>query len=324
MAADPETCRLNGAKSKGPTTERGKAIASRNATKHGVLAQQPPILASEDLETFQGVMQGLVDAYQPANPLEWHLVQTIAMCIQRQHRVWSAEAAAGNAELLPPIEPPYTDQKYSPVKPFDSILRSDRTQYHPENLQQERTLLTQFLERYPLDKFPQDRRSKYWADIWQDWQDALQAGLKRLHKEYPVQRPTDKQLQAWLRDLEEAKHPYAVLVSYRVWLEMSTTVPSSKQSWESARSQFAEVLDCLQTRLQAIEGIEAEIQQERERYQRELEERRSLTANPLPSQVALFARYESHITKQMQAAIAQLQSLQMERKNAGSMGSFGN
>ena len=65
MVCDPETSRRNGAKSKGAVTERGKEIASRNATKHGLLSQKPPILASEDLETFQGITQALVDQYEP-------------------------------------------------------------------------------------------------------------------------------------------------------------------------------------------------------------------------------------------------------------------
>jgi hypothetical protein len=64
MSCPPEVSRVNGAKSRGAITKRGKAIASRNATKHGLLAQQPPILASEDLETFQGIVQSLIATAQ--------------------------------------------------------------------------------------------------------------------------------------------------------------------------------------------------------------------------------------------------------------------
>lgn len=70
MAESHEICRINGAKSRGPITQRGKAIASYNSTRHGLLAEKPPILASEDLETFQGLVQSLVDYYQPEGAVE--------------------------------------------------------------------------------------------------------------------------------------------------------------------------------------------------------------------------------------------------------------
>lgn len=100
MVATPETCRVNGRQSRGPTTERGKAIASLNSTKHGLLSQKPPLLATEDLESFEGLMQGLVDCYQPSTPVEWHLVQQVAMAMLRQHRLWATEAGLANQAML--------------------------------------------------------------------------------------------------------------------------------------------------------------------------------------------------------------------------------
>ncbi len=100
MVASPEICRMNGAKSRGAVTERGKAIASRNATKHGLLAQQPPLLMTEDLETFQGMMQGLIDEYQPQTPTAHLLVQQVGMAWLRLHRLWGVEAAIANLAML--------------------------------------------------------------------------------------------------------------------------------------------------------------------------------------------------------------------------------
>jgi len=99
MVASPEVVRLNGKKSRGPITKRGKAIAAKNATKHGMLTQQPPLLATEDLETFQGIMQGIVNEYQPASPTEHLLVQQVAMGWLRLHRLWGVEAAITNKEI---------------------------------------------------------------------------------------------------------------------------------------------------------------------------------------------------------------------------------
>ena len=70
MVASPEISRANGRKSRDPVTEMGKAIASKNATKHGLLSQTPPLVINEDLENFQGIMQGLLDEYQPQTPTE--------------------------------------------------------------------------------------------------------------------------------------------------------------------------------------------------------------------------------------------------------------
>lgn len=100
MVASPEVCRMNGSKSRGPITERGRAIASRNATKHGLLAKQPPLLVTEDLASFEGLVQGLIDYYQPENPVEQFLVQQVAMGMLKQYRLWSVEAAIANLEIL--------------------------------------------------------------------------------------------------------------------------------------------------------------------------------------------------------------------------------
>ncbi len=100
MVANPEMSRLNGAKSRGPITERGKAIAAQNATKHGILAKAPPILVTEDLETFQDMVQRLIDEYQPQGATEHLLIQQVAMGWLRLHRLWGAEAAIANIQMI--------------------------------------------------------------------------------------------------------------------------------------------------------------------------------------------------------------------------------
>lgn len=99
MVASPEICRMNGAKSRGPVTARGKAIAAKNATKHGLLATQPPLVMGEDLESFQGILQGLIDEYQPENATEHLLIQQVAMGWLRLHRLWGVEAAIANVAM---------------------------------------------------------------------------------------------------------------------------------------------------------------------------------------------------------------------------------
>lgn len=100
MTCSVEQSRINGAKSSGAITERGKAIASRNAQKHGFLSSQPPLLAGEDLTTFQGILEGLINEYKPKKPSEHLLVQQVAMGWLRLHRLWCAEAASADRDSL--------------------------------------------------------------------------------------------------------------------------------------------------------------------------------------------------------------------------------
>lgn len=335
MVCSPEQSRLNGSKSRGAVTERGKAIASRNATKHGLLAEKPPLLITEDLQTFQGMLHNLLDEYEPVGAIEWHLVQTIAMCIQRQHRLWSAEAALGNAQVLPPVDPPSTDQKY----PMERTEQHNGhwSQFHPTNLEKEKRLLQWYCDRHPLTDYPTGQRSKYFSDMWREWVEVNVTDLKRLDNEYPkddIPRKPDEtlsivnpkkygsQVYNWLKDLKQEEHPYAVAWFYSFSLE-KVDPPQSKGSWEYYQSKHCEVLEAFYKRVERINQIEYEREQEQQRYQQDLNLYREQTTSPISQQVLLLSRYESHIAKQMREAIAQLQSLQEQREIKGLMGSFG-
>jgi hypothetical protein len=335
MVCSSEQSRINGTKSKGAVTARGKAIASRNATKHGLLAKQPPLLASEDLETFQGLLQSLVDEYEPLGAIEWCLVQTIAMCIQRQHRLWGAEAALGNAQLLPPVSSSLTAQKYPTHKQPEH--NEHWSHYHPVNLAKEKKLLRWYCDRHPQRYYPTERRSKYFADIWQEWIDSTIRDLERVKDEYPTDGIPGKpdsvlaianaeqysnRFFDWIRDLYQEEHPYAEIHFYYASLK-AADVPKSKDSWEYYRACHTLALDKFQKRIERIEQIEEDIEQEKERYQQELAAYREQTTSPISQQVLLLSRYESHIAKQLKEAIDQLQSLQSQRKTKGSIGSFG-
>ncbi|MBU7584795.1 MAG: hypothetical protein KAF91_18100 [Nostoc sp. TH1S01] len=100
MVADPEICRANGKKSRGPVTQRGKSIASGNSTRHGLLSINPPLVMGEDLEVFQGFVQSLIDEYQPTTATEKLLVQQVAMGWLKLNRLWQAEAAIANLAIL--------------------------------------------------------------------------------------------------------------------------------------------------------------------------------------------------------------------------------
>jgi len=88
--------RRNARRSTGPRTARGKRIASRNSTKHGLCAADvvnPNV--GEKVEDFQNLLASLTQEYQPIGKTETLLVEQIASYWWRLRRALRAE----NGEL---------------------------------------------------------------------------------------------------------------------------------------------------------------------------------------------------------------------------------
>ena len=88
-----EQSRINGAKSKGPTSEEGKAKSSRNALKHGFAATINVVLSIEDPAEFQLHLAGLRASYAPTNYAEETFVEQLANISWRQARIAAIEPA---------------------------------------------------------------------------------------------------------------------------------------------------------------------------------------------------------------------------------------
>ena len=84
--------RQNAKKSTGPKTTEGKAIASRNATRHGLLAQGV-ILDTEDAHLFVERRDAMRAHLDPVGELEEVLVERIVMCAWRLRRLGHIEAS---------------------------------------------------------------------------------------------------------------------------------------------------------------------------------------------------------------------------------------
>ena len=80
----------NAKKSTGPRTEEGKARASMNALKHGLLARDA-VLPGEDPADFDRQLSALEADIQPANSLEFELVRQIADAQWRMRRLTRLE-----------------------------------------------------------------------------------------------------------------------------------------------------------------------------------------------------------------------------------------
>jgi hypothetical protein len=73
-----EQARINGAKSRGPKTERGKAISSLNALKHGRFAKHTTILFFESSDDYNQILDDLTVQFRPATNNERCLVEQLA------------------------------------------------------------------------------------------------------------------------------------------------------------------------------------------------------------------------------------------------------
>lgn len=89
--------KMNALKSTGPKSKEGKAIASQNAIRHGLLSQDL-ILKDESLEEFDLFRQGLYQSLSPIGRLEEILVEKIVSAGWRFRRLIKVEKSLFDEE----------------------------------------------------------------------------------------------------------------------------------------------------------------------------------------------------------------------------------
>ncbi len=87
-----QAARANGARSRGPVTPEGKAISSRNALRHGLLAKTV-VLANENPKCFEELFYLLVERFSPVDDVEMCAIEEMAAAHWRLHRAISMEHA---------------------------------------------------------------------------------------------------------------------------------------------------------------------------------------------------------------------------------------
>ena len=92
------SCRENGAKSRGPVTDEGKARSCLNGITHGLLAASV-VMAVESKEQFQRLRISYVENLRPADPIQADLVDDIVVARWRLRRIQGIEAALLDSEL---------------------------------------------------------------------------------------------------------------------------------------------------------------------------------------------------------------------------------
>jgi hypothetical protein len=79
VSARAEASRKNGAKSRGPRTEDGRARSAQNALKHGLRAQKYLVLPEEDAAEFAALEAALVAELAPVGALQAVLARRVAV-----------------------------------------------------------------------------------------------------------------------------------------------------------------------------------------------------------------------------------------------------
>jgi hypothetical protein len=85
-----QSARSNGAKSRGPATEEGRARSSMNAIKHGHTAKTL-VLPNEDPDEYREMLDSYIQHFHPISRIELDLVHEMAAAKWRQGRMWAVE-----------------------------------------------------------------------------------------------------------------------------------------------------------------------------------------------------------------------------------------
>jgi hypothetical protein len=118
--AQIEASRCNGARSKGPVTDEGKARASRNALKHGLTATQHLVLADEEPEALDALVAQMLDETGATTEIEARLARRLAIAFWKCERADRIETALFAA--APKIRPPahgFQWEEADPLTTFD-------------------------------------------------------------------------------------------------------------------------------------------------------------------------------------------------------------
>jgi hypothetical protein len=85
-----QSSRINGARSRGPVTPEGKSVSSRNAIRHGLLANTI-VLSNEDEKLFEELFYMLVRRFDPVDDVELSMIEELAASCWRLRRAFAIE-----------------------------------------------------------------------------------------------------------------------------------------------------------------------------------------------------------------------------------------
>src|SRR5437016_8997260 len=110
-----DTARANGAKSKGPKSAATREISSRNSLRHGLTACNTILLACESRDDFERMLAEYTATHKPATPEEESLVKEMVAARWRTQRLWTAETAIIDLEMV--SQKPEMEKKFAYADP---------------------------------------------------------------------------------------------------------------------------------------------------------------------------------------------------------------
>src|SRR5436190_14391928 len=92
--------RTNGAMSKGPTTDQGKARSAANASRHNLSGDRFMLLSTENPDAYTQHVDDYVDRFQPIDNVERDLVDRMIAASWRDKRADDMEASLFELEMM--------------------------------------------------------------------------------------------------------------------------------------------------------------------------------------------------------------------------------
>ena len=117
--AQIEASRRNGARSRGPVTEEGKARASRNALKHGLTAMHHLVLEDEAPSELEEMTARLMAEVAPMSEIEARLARRLAIAFWKGERAERIEVALFDA--APKLRPPQAGFQWEQADPLTTF-----------------------------------------------------------------------------------------------------------------------------------------------------------------------------------------------------------
>ena len=117
--AQLEASRRNGARSKGPVTEEGKAKASRNALRHGLTATHHLVLEDEVPHALDALIATVAEETGATSEIEARLARRLALALWKGERAERLETALFDA--APKLRPPQTGFQWDEADPLTTF-----------------------------------------------------------------------------------------------------------------------------------------------------------------------------------------------------------